>query len=162
QLVHQLGPDDVVSIVTYGDNAQLALPPTPVSQAHRILQVVDSLGPQGSTNAQAGLELGFRVATEYSRPGLSTRVILCSDGVANNGVTSADKIYNRIRDWAARGITLSTVGFGMGNYNDVLMERLAQVGHGQYAYVDRLDAARRFFVENATGMLHTIAEDVKI
>jgi Ca-activated chloride channel homolog len=162
QLVHQLRADDVVSIVTYGDDARLALPPTAASQDRHILEVVDSLGPQGSTNAQAGLELAFRVATEFARPGRSTRVILCSDGVANNGVTSADAIYGRIRAWAAKGITLSTVGFGMGNYNDVLMERLAQVGHGQYAYVDRLDAARRFFVENATGMLHTIAEDAKV
>jgi Ca-activated chloride channel homolog len=162
QLVDQLRADDVVSIVTYGDNAQLALPPTTLAQKDRILGVVDSLGPQGSTNAQAGLELAFRVATDFARPGRSTRVILCSDGVANNGVTSADGIYGRIRDWSGKGITLSTVGFGMGNYNDVLMERLAQVGHGQYAYVDRLDAARRFFIENATGMLHTIAEDVKV
>ncbi len=89
-------------------------------------------------------------------------MILCSDGVANVGATGPESILRRIADEAERGIELTTVGFGMGNYNDVLMEQLADKGDGNYAYVDDLDAARRVFVENLTGTLQTIAGDAKV
>jgi len=82
--------------------------------------------------------------------------------VANNGVTDADGIWARVKSYADGGVTLSTVGFGMGNYNDVLMERLAQVGEGNYAYVDRLEEARRIFVQNLSGTLQVVAKDVKV
>ena len=89
-------------------------------------------------------------------------MILCSDGVANVGRTGAESILDEIADYAARGITLSAVGFGLGNYNDVLMEKLADQGDGNYAYVDTLAEAKRVFVENLTGTLQVIARDAKI
>jgi Ca-activated chloride channel family protein len=102
------------------------------------------------------------VARNFSLHSIN-RVILCSDGVANNGIrTDADGIFNSVQKEAKRGVTISTIGFGMGNYNDVLMERLAQIGEGNYYYVDRIAEARRVFVENLTGTLQVIARDVKI
>jgi Ca-activated chloride channel family protein len=89
------------------------------------------------------------------------RIILCSDGVANVGRTGPDSILERIGEGGERGIELSTIGFGMGNYNDVLMEQLADRGDGMYAYVDGLSEARRVFVENLTGMLQTIASEAR-
>jgi len=100
---------------------------------------------EGSTNAQAGIELAYQVAFEAFKKDGINRIVLCSDGVANNGITDADAIFARVKHQAEQGISLSTVGFGMGSYNDVLMEKLADRGDGNYAYVDRLDEARRIF-----------------
>ncbi|MFP2904692.1 von Willebrand factor type A domain-containing protein [Pyxidicoccus sp. 3LFB2] len=161
-LVDALDERDAVSIVVYGSEARQVLGPTNATEKERLLAAIDGLSTEGSTNAQAGLELGYALAAEHLRKGGINRVILCSDGVANNGITNADGIWERVKGFASRGITLSTVGFGMGNYNDVLMERLAQVGEGNYAYVDRLEEARRIFVQNLTGTLQVVAKDVKL
>jgi Ca-activated chloride channel family protein len=161
-LVDQLEAKDSVAIVVYGDEAHVVLPPTPATQREKILGAIGRLRPEGSTNVQAGLELVYAVALKGFKPGGINRVILCSDGVANNGVTTADGIFARVKARASEGITLSTVGFGMGNYNDVLMERLADQGDGNYAYVDRLEEAKRIFVEQLTGTLEVIAKDVKL
>jgi Ca-activated chloride channel family protein len=161
-LVDALDERDFVSIVVYGSEARQVLGPTNAAQKQQLLAAIDGLSIEGATNAQAGLELGYGLAAEHLLKGGINRVILCSDGVANNGITDADGIWARVKGFAARGITLSTVGFGMGNYNDVLMERLAQVGEGNYAYVDRLEEARRIFVQNLTGTLQVVAKDVKL
>lgn len=161
-LVDQLDERDRVAIVVYGSTARLALEPTPAERRERILEAIDRLRPEGSTNVQAGLQLAYQVAAKALRAGGINRVILCSDGVANNGITHADGIFATVKGKAELGITLSTVGFGMGNYNDVLMERLADTGNGNYSYVDRLDEARRIFVEQLTGTLQVIAKDVKL
>jgi Ca-activated chloride channel family protein len=161
-LVEQLDTRDTLSIVVYGDTARTVLEPTRATNRTRILSAIDSLQPEGSTNVQAGLEVAYAIAASQAREGTVSRVILCSDGVANNGITDADGIFESIKESARRGVRLTTVGFGMGNYNDVLMERLAQVGDGQYAYVDRLPEARRLFVEQLTGTLQLIARDVKV
>jgi Ca-activated chloride channel family protein len=118
--------------------------------------------PEGSTNVQAGIELGYATAMKAFIPGGINRVVLCSDGVANNGITQADGIFAKVKGKASEGITLTTVGFGMGNYNDVLMERLADMGDGHYAYVDKLEEAKRVFVEQLTGTLQVVAKDVKL
>ncbi len=161
-LVNQLDERDRVSIVVYGSTAHPVLEPTSATEKKKLLAAINSLTPEGSTNAQAGIELGYRLAASHFIEGGINRIILCSDGVANNGITDADGIWERVRGQAAKGITLTTVGFGMGNYNDVLMERLAQVGEGNYAYVDRLEEARRIFVQNLTGTLQVVAKDVKL
>ncbi|TSC33899.1 von Willebrand factor type A domain-containing protein [Corallococcus sp. Z5C101001] len=161
-LVDALDERDRVSLVVYGSEARQVLPPTSATQKALILTAIDTLQPEGSTHAQAGLELGYALAAKHLLEGGINRVILCSDGVANNGITQADGIWERVKERAAAGITLSAVGFGMGNYNDVLMERLAQVGEGNYAYVDRLEEARRIFVQNLTGTLQVVAKDVKL
>ncbi|QDE72158.1 VWA domain-containing protein [Myxococcus xanthus] len=161
-LVNELDERDQVSIVVYGSTARLVLEPTSAVHPHIIRAAIDSLYPEGSTNAQAGLEMGYSLAASHLVEGGINRVILCSDGVANTGLTDADSIWQRIRARAAKGITLSTVGFGMGNYNDVLMERLSQVGEGHYAYVDRIEEAHRIFVRDLTGTLQVVAKDVKL
>jgi Ca-activated chloride channel family protein len=162
-LVDALDRDDRIGIVVYGTSARVLLEPTPASERGRILRIIDALRAEGSTNAQAGIERGYAMLDRHFRDGHTHRVILCSDGVANNGIaTSADGIFATVRDRAARGIQISTVGFGMGNYNDILMEQLAQKGDGTYRYVDRLAEARRIFVEELSGTLEVIAKDVKI
>ncbi|NMO13975.1 DUF3520 domain-containing protein [Pyxidicoccus fallax] len=161
-LVDELDERDRVSLVVYGSEARQVLGPTSAEDKDVLLDAIDGLTTEGSTNAQAGLELGYRLAAKHLRKGGINRVILCSDGVANNGITHAYGIWDRVKDQAKKGITLSTVGFGMGNYNDVLMERLSHVGEGNYAYVDKLEEAHRIFVRNLTGTLQVVAKDVKL
>ncbi len=161
-LVEELRPSDRVAIVVYGSQARQILEPTSARNADTILAAIEELRPEGSTNAEAGLRLAYEIASEAFQEGGINRLILCSDGVANVGRTGPDEILGVIERFARRNISLSTVGFGMGNYNDVLMEQLADKGNGAYAYVDTLSEARRVFVENLTGTLQTIAKDAKV
>jgi Ca-activated chloride channel family protein len=161
-LVKQLNPHDKVGIVIYGTEAEVVLEPTSGSHQQRILNAIDRLRPGGVTNAEAGLKLGYQMAEEaFTNEGIN-RVILCSDGVANFGQTDPNSIWEQVKRYAGRRITLTTVGFGMDNYNDVLMEQLADNGNGIYAYVDDIQEARRLFVENLTSTLQVIAMDAKI
>ena len=161
-LVDQLRPTDKVGIVVYGSHGRLVLPHTGIEQRSEILAAINSLVPGGSTNAEEGLRIGYDLAWRNASVNHINRVILCSDGVANVGRTGPDEILKEIRVYVQKGITLSTIGFGMGNYNDVLMERLANTGDGSYAYVDTISEAKRIFVENLTGTLQLIAKDAKI
>jgi Ca-activated chloride channel family protein len=151
-----------VAIVVYGSNARVVLDPTPGSSRRRILNAINQLQPEGSTNMQAGLEMGYQIANETFRQDGSNRVVLCSDGVANVGATTAEGILNSVGDYASRGISLNTYGVGMGNFNDALLEQLADRGHGSYAYIDTLDEARRLFVERLTASLQSIARNAKV
>jgi Ca-activated chloride channel family protein len=161
-LVEQLRPSDQVGIVVYGSDARVVLEPTPASRKGRILEAIYSLRTEGATNAEAGLRLGYKMAMRaYEREAVN-RVILCSDGVANVGQTEADAILHEVHGYVEEGITLATFGFGMDNYNDILMEQLADNGDGTYAYVDDLGEARRLFVDDLTGSLQTIAMDAKV
>ncbi len=161
-LVNQLRLSDQVGLVVYGDRGRVILEPTPVEERETILDAIRLLQPGGSTNAEEGLVLGYRLARQAFSDAANNRVILASDGVANVGNTGADSILQTIRDEAGKGIQLVTVGFGMGNYNDVLMERLANDGDGMYAYVDTLREAERLFVHDLTGTLQTVARDAKV
>ena len=161
-LVDQLRPTDKVGIVVYGSHGRLVLPHTGIERRSEILAAINSLKPSGSTNAEEGLRIGYDLAWRNASVNHINRVILCSDGVANVGKTGPDEILKEIRTYVNKGITLSTVGFGMGNYNDVLMEQLADTGNGSYAYVDTRSEAKRIFVENLTGTLQLIAKDAKI
>lgn len=161
-LVDELRDDDTVAIVTYSDSSGIVLRPTPVSERDVILNAIDALGPGGSTNLEAGLREGYELAREeFDREGIN-RVVLASDGVANSGVTDPDALASMIRDDADAGIDLVTVGFGMGNFNDVTMEQLADQGDGFYAYVDTEDEAERLFEDELTSTLLTVAKDGKI
>lgn len=161
-LLEQLRPSDKVGIVVYGSDARVVLPHTSIVNKAHILTAIRALAPEGATNAEAGLRMGYQLATENAKSDYINRVILCSDGVANVGQTGPDAILKEIRTYLKEGVTLTTVGFGMGNYNDVLMEQLANNGNGSYAYVDTLNEAKRIFVENLTGTLQVIAKDAKI
>jgi Ca-activated chloride channel family protein len=148
--------------VVYGSRAWLVLPMTSASEQQVILAAINSLRPDGSTNAEEGLRLGYQHAWDHFDPASINRVILCSDGVANVGATGPEAILETIGQYADKGITMTSVGVGMGNYNDVLMEQLADQGDGFYAYVDTDEQARQLFVHDLTGMLQTIAMDAKI
>jgi len=161
-LLDQLRPDDRVGIVIYGSRGEVLLEPTSIRYRHEIEGAIDRLRPGGSTNAEEGLRLAYRMAERYFDEERINRLILCSDGVANVGQTGPEALLKEIKRYADRGITLSAVGFGMGNYNDVLLEQLGDKGNGYYAYVDDLAEARRVFVDNLTGNLQVIARDVKI
>jgi Ca-activated chloride channel family protein len=161
-LVDQLRPTDQVAIVVYGTDARAVLEPTSGAEKQVIMDAIYALEPEGSTNAEAGLQLGYSLALNAFNPEGINRVILCSDGVANVGSTGAGSIWETIKARASEGITLTTVGFGMGNYNDVLMEQLADNGDGFYAYVDTLQEAERLFVQNLVSTLQVIAMDAKI
>ena len=159
-LLDQLRPDDRVGLVIYGSHGEVLLEPS--GDLESIRAAIERLRPQGSTNAEEGLVLAYELAERYRRDGTIHRVILCSDGVANVGRTGPESILARIGTGAHGGVELTAVGFGMGNYNDLLMEQLADRGDGSYAYVDSLDEARRVFVENLTGTLQTVAREAKV
>jgi Ca-activated chloride channel family protein len=140
------------------------LPPTRATDENTILDAINALQPGGSTNLEAGLRLGYSLAREAflgDGDGIN-RIVLASDGVANVGLTDADGILREIADDAASGIELVAIGVGMGNYNDALLEQLADRGDGFYAYVNGLDEARRLFREDLIGTLQTVALDAKV
>lgn len=161
-LVDRLRRTDTVGIVVYGSEARVVLGPTQVYNRNQINATIDSLHTEGATNVDAGLRLGYELAMKAFRPDANNRVILCSDGVANVGNTNPDSILEFVNGYISEGISLSTFGFGMGNFNDALLERLADKGNGMYAYVDTLDEAQRLFVENLSSTLTTIAKDAKV
>ena len=161
-LVNELRPADEVGIVIYGDRGSVLLKPTDGGEKRAILAAIDELHPGGSTYVEDGLRLAYDMAAQQVRDGRITRVLLLSDGVGNVGRTGADSILKQIRSQVDKGVTLTTVGFGMGNYNDILMEQLANDGDGAYRYVDTLAEARNVFVDNLVGTLQNIAKDAKI
>ena len=161
-LVDELGPQDSVAIIAYNTQASLLLPSTSVADRQLILRQIKRLRPSGSTNADAGLTLGYQTAMQAFLPGGTNRVILCSDGVANTGDTTSEAILAKVRGYVEEGITLTTIGVGMGNFNDILLERLADDGNGFYAYVDDIDEARKVFVEDLVSTLEVIARDAKV
>ncbi|NNG19826.1 DUF3520 domain-containing protein [Naumannella sp. ID2617S] len=161
QLVGALRPDDSVSVVVYSDRTRVVLPPTSAGQREAILGVVDDLRTEGSTNVEAGLSLGYQEALRNQRRGGLNRVVLLSDGVANVGNTGPDPILDTIGRAAQQQVDLVTVGFGMGSYNDRLMEQLADKGNGFHAYVDDEIEARRLFVQRLSSTLVVTARDAK-
>ena len=161
-LVNSLHPDDTVGIVTYSTGAQVVLAPTPVAESDTIVDAIDELTPHGSTNMAGGLREGYAMAAEaYLEGGLNT-VVLASDGVANVGTTGPQSLAATIQERADQGIHLATVGYGMGNYNDHLMEQLADGGDGFYSYVDTFAEAERLFVDDLTSLLTVVADDAKV
>jgi Ca-activated chloride channel homolog len=161
RLVDGLRQSDTVAIVTFGNDGRVLLEPTPAAQRRDIIGAIDTLQPGGSTNLEAGLRLGYELARSSLTEDGIDRVVLASDGVANVGLTDPDRILDSIRRDAAAGIELVSVGVGMGNYNDALLERLADQGDGFYAYVNDQDEARRLFTEDLTGTLQTVALDAR-
>ena len=161
-LVDGLRPTDQVGIVAFSDAAWVVLPTTPVGERIDIVNALRGLYPLQGTNAEAGLRLGYKIARDTFQEAAVNRIILCSDGVANNGLTSHGAIFNIIGREARSGISLTTIGVGMGNYNDVLLEQLADEGDGMYAYIDSVEELERLFVDDLTGLLQTIAKDARI
>lgn len=161
-LVEELNDDDRVAIVTYSDTSGVVLEPTRVRDRDVILDAIDGLRTGGSTNLESGLREGYDLArSAFNEDGIN-RVIIASDGVANAGITDVDELGRLIREDADSGIDLVTIGFGLGNFNDVLMEQLADDGDGFYAYVDTIDQAEKLFEDELVSTLLTVAKDAKI
>ncbi len=161
-LVAELRPNDQIALVRFANDASLVLPMTPASNRAVIEQAIHSLAPDGSTNAEAGLKLGYAQAAQTVDPEALSRVIFLSDGVANVGQTDQDRINSDVAAYRAQGIYLNTIGVGMGNHDDVFLEQLADKGDGLCNYVDSAQEARRALVDNFVGAIVPIARDVKI
>jgi Ca-activated chloride channel homolog len=161
-LVENLRPDDTVALVTYAGSTRVVLPATPIAQRDRILRALGELSSGGSTAMGAGLDLAYAEAMKGLRPGAVSRVIVLSDGDANVGTKDPKGIQGIIAERVKAGITVSTIGFGMGNYRGSLMEQLADTGNGNAFYIDSLAAARRIFSAQLAATLEVAAKDVKL
>ncbi|MBJ6979544.1 VWA domain-containing protein [Luteimonas sp. MC1895] len=161
-LVDQLRAQDRVSIVAYAGSAGLVLPPTAGDRKGEILAALGRLQAGGSTNGGAGIELAYAMARQGFVEGGANRVILATDGDFNVGTVDRDALEAMVADQRGSGIALTTLGFGTGNYNDAMAERLADAGDGNHAYVDTLLEARKVLVEEMASTLLTIARDVKV
>lgn len=161
-LVQRLRPSDHVAMVVYAGNSGLVLPSTSGEDKSRILGAIDRLEAGGSTNGAAGIELAYQTAREHFLKNGNNRVILCTDGDFNVGVTSQSELVRLIDRERESGIFLSLLGFGTGNVKDSTMEKLADKGDGNYAYIDSAAEARKVLGQQMSGTLFTIAKDVKV
>jgi Ca-activated chloride channel family protein len=161
-LTNTLRPGDSVALQTYAGDVREVLPPTGIAQRAGILAAIDDLSAGGSTAMASGIDNAYRLAARTHVPGEISRVIVLSDGDTNVGPTSSSDLLEIIGRYRRAGITLSTVGFGTGNYKDAMMEKLANAGDGNYSYIGDLRDARRVFSEQAGGLLQVIARDVKV
>ncbi len=162
ELVDQLDDDDSIAIVGFSDDASTILEPTKVSDSAKIKRAINDIVAKGDTNLEAGLKKGYELADEAFVEGGTNRVILASDGVANVGLRNHKEILQEVHDDAEQGIQLVSVGVGMGNFNDELMEQLANEGDGFYSYIDTQAEAEKLFTEDLLGSLVTVAFDAKI
>lgn len=161
-LVDQLRPEDRVAMVVYAGASGLALPSTPGTDKTAILAALDRLEAGGSTNGAEGIQLAYKVAREqFAKDGIN-RVILCTDGDFNVGTTGQGDLTRLIEKERKSGVFLSVLGYGMGNLKDSTLEKLADKGNGNYAYIDSLFEARKVLVEQAGGTLVPVAKDVKV
>jgi Ca-activated chloride channel homolog len=161
-LVDTLAPDDTVAIAVYAGAAGTVLERTKVSEKSKILAAIDQLHAGGSTAGGEGIHLAYSLAEAGMDPQGVNRVILATDGDFNVGITDTDVLQDFVERKRKSGIYLSVLGFGQGNYNDALMQKLAQNGNGNAAYIDNLNEARKVLVDESYGTLFTIAKDVKI
>ncbi len=161
-LVEQVRPNDRVAIVVYAAKTGVVLPSTSGKDRTRILEVIESLKTGGSTNGEAGIKLAYKLAEENFVKDGSNRVILCTDGDFNVGLTSDSELVKLIEKERESGVFLSVLGFGTGNLKDSKMMNLADKGNGNYAYIDSFSEGRKVLVEQMGGTLFTIAKDVKI
>jgi Ca-activated chloride channel homolog len=161
-MLDELNPDDQVAIVEYAGSAGVVLAPTPATDRAAITRALIGLGAGGSTNGQGGLEQAYTIAAEMTEDGEVSRVILATDGDFNVGISDPDALTDYISDQRETGIYLSVLGFGRGNLQDDTMQALAQNGNGTAAFIDTLNEAQRVLVDQLSGALYPIADDVKI
>lgn len=160
ELAKNLRRGDKVGLVAYSTSATVISDLT--DDKYKILEAIERLKPEGSTNIEEGLSFGYKIARNGFEAGKINRIILASDGIANTGKITAEEILNQVRSEVYKGITLTTIGVGMGGYNDVLMETLANQGDGNYYYVDDEMEARDLFANGATSLLQVVGFDAKI
>lgn len=160
-LLQHLEDGDTIAIVTYASDSGVVLRPTPVEDTDTIIDAITDLAPGGSTNLESGLRTGYDVARKGFKPGAINRVILASDGVANQGIVDPKVLADFIQQQAGDGIQLVTAGYGMGNLNDHLMEQLADRGDGFATYIDRFEEAEEVFGRQINATIETAAIDAK-
>jgi Ca-activated chloride channel family protein len=161
-LTDQLTARDRVSMIVYAGSSGVVLEPTAGDQKHKIREAIDRLEAGGSTNGAEGIQRAYQLAHQASMKGAINRVVLATDGDFNVGIVDFEQLVDLAERERASGVALTTLGFGTGNYNDKLLERLADAGNGNYAYVDTLSEARKVLVSELSSTLFTIAKDVKI
>ncbi|MBL9202065.1 MAG: von Willebrand factor type A domain-containing protein [Opitutaceae bacterium] len=161
-LVGRLRPDDRVAIVTYAGATGIALPSTPVARAPEILRALDDLATGGPTNGATGLRLAYAIARAHFAVDGLNRVIFCTDGDFNVGVTDEAALLRLVEDEAAGGVSLAALGFGMGLHRAALLEQLAAHGEGHHAYIATRREAEKELADQVSGTLVTIARDVKV
>jgi Ca-activated chloride channel homolog len=161
-LVKQFNANDRVTMVVYAGASGVVLEPTAGNEQGKIIAALDRLSAGGSTHGSAGIQLAYAMAQqEFIKDGIN-RVILATDGDFNVGTVNHEQLIDLIEEKRRHGISLTTLGFGQGNYNDYLMEQLADKGNGNYAYIDTINEAQKVLVDELTSTLETIARDVKI
>jgi Ca-activated chloride channel family protein len=161
-LVRQLSPKDRVSIVVYAGAAGVVLEPTPGNEHAKIITALERLKAGGSTAGGQGIQLAYAMAKQAFIKGGGNRVLLATDGDFNVGVTSTSRLLDLVKQERQSGVSLSTLGFGRGNYNEEMMERLADAGNGNYSYIDNLSEANKVLVQQLSSNLFNIAQDVKL
>ena len=161
-LVNNLREQDKVSLVVYAGSSGLVLEPTPGSQKQKIKEAIDALVSGGSTAGAEGIQLAYQQARKAFIEGGNNRVLLATDGDFNVGVSSDAELVRLIEKERESGVFLTVMGFGTGNYKDNKMEKLANKGNGNYAYIDNINEARKVLVNEFGGTLFTIAKDVKL
>ena len=161
-LLDTLSADDTVSIVTYAGSSGVALAPTKAGDKQKIFSVLDNLQASGSTAGAEGIRQAYQLAEQNFVKGGNNRIILATDGDFNVGITNQEELKGFVERKRKEGVFLSVLGFGQGNYNDHMMQTLAQNGNGTAAYIDSLNEARKVLVDEASSMLFTIAKDVKL
>ncbi|WP_444997354.1 YfbK domain-containing protein [Aliikangiella sp. IMCC44359] len=161
-LVSQLNTNDRIALVVYNENALVKLESTSASKKLKIFNAIDQLIAGGSTNAEKGLQKGYELAENMYQPGFNNRVILTSDGMANIGSTSPESILTKVLESKEKGIFLTTLGVGIGMFNDHLLEQLANQGNGNYLYIANARDIQEVFVDQLNSQLQTVAKDAKI
>lgn len=161
-MLDSLQPEDTVAIVVYAGSAGTVLEPTKVSDKQKIIAALDNLNAGGATAGAEGIRQAYHLAEQSFIKGGNNRILLATDGDFNVGITNPEELQDFVERQRDKGIFLSVLGFGQGNYNDQIMQTLAQNGNGNAAYIDNLNEARKVLVEEANSTLFTIAKDVKI
>ncbi len=163
-LIPELTEQDSVALVTYASSTEVLFPSTPMNSENRkvLMKVVENLRANGGTNMGSGMKLAYDEALKAHSNKKSSRVIVCSDGDANIGMVSHEDILKEIAGYEEEGIFMTTLGFGRGNYQDEMMEQLANKGNGNYYFIDSIPEARRVLKQKMHGTFDVIAKDVKL
>lgn len=162
KLVTNMHPGDHISLVTYSNDVTLNLEYTPIENIDKIQNAVEAIKTGGSTDLAKGVMVGYQIAANHFKKGAMNQVIICSDGVANVGHLEANKIIKRVEAFKKQGVSFTSIGFGLGDYNDQLLQKLALRGDGFYFFVNSEEDANRVFEREIGASFHIIAKDAKL
>jgi len=161
-LTKKLRAQDRISLVVYAGRTQVELEPTPGNQHDKILAAIDRLQAGGSTAGESAMKLAYQMARRSYIPNGINRILMATDGDFNVGLSNIDQLKDMVAAERKTGISLTSLGFGQGNYNEYLMEQLADIGNGNYAYIDSADEGRKVLIEEMASTFNTVAADVKV